>query len=89
MGAGWSNIWVISLIFIVCAIAAVITYRIMKEELVKQQEYEKAGMSPQEELQRSLEYEQKSIRSNVTSMTWIYIVAIALSVAAFIFYMFL
>ena len=87
MESGWSNIWVIGLILVVCIIGGIITVRVLKVEEYKQKECEKSGDTAREELERSHEYEKSSLKSNVPILTWIYIIAIGLSLGAFVIYM--
>ena len=88
MGNGWSNIWVFGLIIVVCIIGGIITFRVLKVEENKQKEYEKSGDTAKDELARSLEYEKSSLKSNIPLLSWIYIIAIVVSIIAFAIYMF-
>lgn len=81
------NAFTVGLIIIVCVIATVLTYRVLKEEEHKQKAYKESGQTIEDELQRSLEYETSSWSSNVPIMSWIYIVATVLSIIAFVIYM--
>lgn len=83
-----NNIWIISFIFILCLIAGIITFKVLKEEEEKQKRYKNDPDSAKGALERSHEYEQKSLKSNVTNLSWIYVVAIIGSLIAFFVYMF-
>ncbi len=78
----------IVLIGVVCLIAVVLTLYGMKQEEDKQKKYEKAGEEAVSELARSLEYETKSLKSNLPSLIWIYVITIGLSMLALAFYIF-
>lgn len=80
------NAFTIGLITIVCIIATVLTYRVLKEEEKKQKAYRESGQTIEDEMQRSLEYEKSSWTSNVPIMSWIYVVATVLSIIAFVIY---
>lgn len=81
------NALTIGLISVVCLVAVIITYRVLKEEERKQKGYEESGQSAEEELQRSLEYEKSSWSSNIPVLTWIYVIATLLSIIALVVYM--
>jgi nitrate reductase gamma subunit len=84
------NIWlIIAIIAILCVIGLIATLMVMKQEESKMKHYEEEGNTAENELKRSLEYESKSISSNVRSLSWIYIVAISLSFIAFALYMYM
>ena len=87
MENGWSNIWVMGLIVVVCIIGGIITVRVLKVEENKQKEYEDSGDTAKDELERSLEYEKSSLKSNVPILSWIYIIAIVVSLIAFVVYL--
>lgn len=78
----------IVLIGVVCLIAVVLTLYGMKQEEDKQKKYEEAGKEAVSELERSLEYETKSLKSNLPSLIWIYVITIGLSMLALAFYIF-
>lgn len=79
--------WVIGLVIVVCVIGGLITLRVLKVEENKQQKYEERGETAKGELERSLEYEEKSLHKNVPRLTWIYVVATLLSIIALVVYM--
>ncbi|WP_340003113.1 hypothetical protein [Oceanobacillus sp. FSL K6-0127] len=78
----------IVLIGVVCLIAIVLILYGMKQEEDKQKKYEEAGEEAASELERSLEYETKSLKSNLPSLIWIYVVTISLSLFALVLYIF-
>lgn len=80
--------WVIGLVIVVCIIGGLITLRVLKEEENKQRQYEESGETAKGELERSLEYEEKSWSSNVPKLTWIYVVSTVLSIIALVIYMY-
>lgn len=62
---------------------------VIKQEETKMKQYEETGDSAKSELQRSHEYETKSLSSNVKSLTWIYVVVILASFIVFGIYMYM
>lgn len=60
-------------VILVFIIALVGTLLVGKEVSTKQKQYEVAGDSLKEEIARSHEYETKSLKTNIKSLTWIYI----------------
>jgi type IV secretory pathway component VirB8 len=84
------NLWlVIAMIAVLCIFGLIATIMVIKQEESRMKQYEEDGDTAENELKRSLEYETKSISSNVKSLSWIYIVAIALSFIAFALYMYI
>lgn len=79
---------VIGLIAVVCIVALAITYRVLKVEEKKQKEYRKKGATFQDELERSHDYEEQSLKSNLPNLSWIYVVAAIVVVIAFVIYLF-
>ncbi len=77
--------WVIGIIAVLCIIALVMTYRVLKTEEKKQREYRSEGDN---ELQRSHEYEKKSLKSDLPNLTWIYIIATIIVTILFVVYLF-
>lgn len=80
--------WLIGLVVAACIIALAITYRVLKVEEKKQKEYKKEGADFGDELERSHEYEEKSLKSNLPNLSWIYIVAGVIIIIAFVIYLF-
>lgn len=80
--------WLIGLIVVVCLIALAITYRVLKVEEKKQKEYRREGASFGDEVERSHKYEEKSLKSNLPNLTWIYIVAAVIIFIAFAIFLF-
>ncbi|WP_186579350.1 hypothetical protein [Aquibacillus kalidii] len=80
------SIELIVLLSIICIGALVGTVLVGLQESKRQKQYEQEGGSPEDELQRSREYETKSLKSNVPILTIIYIVTFLLAILAmFIF----
>ncbi|MUV36319.1 hypothetical protein JNUCC1_00120 [Lentibacillus sp. JNUCC-1] len=71
---------------ILFAVAVVGTLYAFKQEEKKMKQYEEEGDTPEEELKRSLDYEEESLRSNIPLQIAIYIIAIVLSVVAFLWF---
>ena len=65
-------------VIVVGAIALIATLIVGKQVSQQMKEYEEQGVTPEEELQRSLDYEKKSINENLKPLTWVYI-ALALA----------
>ncbi|MBN6205705.1 hypothetical protein JYK21_04505 [Ralstonia pickettii] len=80
--------WLIGLIVVVCLIALAITYRVLKVEEKRQKEYRREGANFGDEVERSHEYEEKSLKSNLPNLIWIYIVAAVIIFIAFAIYLF-
>ena len=87
MGDIWTGpaMWIFLAIFFVAIL--IITLYIFKKEEQKIKKLEEQGDSTQDELQRSLEYEQQSLTSNIPVLTWIYVISIGLSLLALVIYM--
>ncbi|MCM3739634.1 hypothetical protein M3210_05065 [Oceanobacillus luteolus] len=81
------NAFTVGLIIVVCLVATVITYRVLKEEEQKQKAYEESSETFQDEFNRSLEYERTSWKTNIPLLTWIYIIATLASLIALVIYM--
>lgn len=81
------NAFSVGLIIVVCLVATVITYRVLKEEERKQKAYEESSETFEDELNRSLEYEKTSWKTNIPLLTWIYIIATLASLIALVIYM--
>ncbi|GAB3064326.1 hypothetical protein [Virgibacillus ainsalahensis] len=64
------------------------TFFAFKQEENKMKKYEKEGETVQDEIKRSLDYEESSLKSNVPIQIWIYSIAIFLSLVAFAIYLF-
>jgi hypothetical protein len=74
--------------FIILFIAAMIgTFYAFKQEENKMKKYEEEGVTPQDEIKRSLEYEKSSLKSNVPIQVWIYTITILLALLAFAIYL--
>ncbi|WP_280516945.1 hypothetical protein [Lederbergia sp. NSJ-179] len=58
---------------LICIIALIGTLLVGKEVSTKQEQYEMEGDSLKEEIARSHEYESASLKTNIKSLTWIYI----------------
>ncbi|WP_430786337.1 hypothetical protein VBD025_13535 [Virgibacillus flavescens] len=79
-----TGLWVLLIIlFIVTLFGTIFAF---KQEEKKMKKYEAEGDTPSDEMRRSLEYETKSLKSNVPILSAIYIVTILLSIIAFIVY---
>lgn len=65
-------------VIVVGAIALIATLIVGKQVSQQIKEYEEEEVTAEDELQRSLEYEKKSISGNLKPLTWIYI-ALALA----------
>jgi hypothetical protein len=82
-------LWLIIFVIIVSVIGLVATLIVLKQEGAKMKKYEEEGDTAENELQRSLDYETKSLSSNVKNLSWIYVVVLLLSFIAFAVYMFM
>lgn len=88
MGDLWtgSGMWIfLGLLFIV---ALAVTFYIFKKEEEKMRKLEVEGDTSSDELQRSIDYESNSLKSNVPILTWIYVITILLSLIIFFIYLF-
>ncbi|GAB3793179.1 hypothetical protein [Virgibacillus kimchii] len=81
------NTGLIILLIILFAAALGGTFYAFKQEENKMKKYEEEGDTPQNEIQRSLEYEKSSLKSNVPIQVWIYSISILLSLLAFALYL--
>ncbi|MHA6252629.1 hypothetical protein [Oceanobacillus sp. CAU 1775] len=83
-----NNIWVLGSVFILCVIAAVYTFKAIKEMENKQKEYKNNPDSLKDAIQRSSEYEKSSWGTSIPGLTWMYIIATVVSLIALLIYMF-
>lgn len=67
---------------ITCIVALIGTLLVGKEISAKQKEYESQNDSLENEIARSHEYETASLKTNIKSLTWIYVVLIVVVIAA-------
>lgn len=76
------------IVFVVLFIAALGgTIFAFKQEEKKMKKYEEEGQTIEDELKRSIEYETKSLKSNVPNLTWIYSITFLLGIVTFIVYL--
>lgn len=74
---------------IVLFVAAILgTFYAFKQEEKKMKKYEEEGVTVQEELQRSNDYETNSLKKSVPLQVWIYVITIGLSLLVFAIYLF-
>ncbi|MBA4535760.1 hypothetical protein H1Z61_01070 [Bacillus aquiflavi] len=64
----------ILIILVLVVIALIMTLFVVKDVSKTIKKYEKNGDSLQNEILRSREYEVKSLKVNIRSLTWIYVV---------------
>ena len=78
-------------IFLIVLFAAALagTFFAFRQEENKIKRYEEEGVTPQDEIKRSLDYEKSSLKSNVPIQLWIYSIAIFLSLLACVIYLIL
>jgi heme/copper-type cytochrome/quinol oxidase subunit 2 len=69
-------------------VALVATFAILKKEENKQKMYEEQGDTLEEEMKRSAEYENRSLKSDVPLQIWIYVITILLSLLVFAVYLY-
>lgn len=81
------NAALIIFLFILFVAALVGTLFAFKQEENKMKKYEEEGVTPEDEIKRSLEYEKTSLKSNVPTQIWIYTITILLSIVAFVIYL--
>lgn len=77
--------FIIGLLFVLTLVG---TLLIGKSENDKIKKYEKEGDSPEDELKRSWEYENSSLKKNIPSLLIIYTVFIVASIIALAIYIF-
>jgi Flp pilus assembly protein TadB len=80
------NLFTIGLISIVCIIAIILTYRILKEEEKKLEDLKESGDTVQDEIKRSHEYEEKSWGTGIPLISWIYVIATVGAIILFVVY---
>jgi cbb3-type cytochrome oxidase subunit 3 len=74
---------------IVLFIAAILgTFYAFKQEERQMKQYEDEGVTVEEELRRSNEYEKSSLKTSLPVQVWIYVIAIGISLIAFAIYLF-
>lgn len=79
-------VWIILIVVII--ISLIWTLRIFKQEENKLKQYEEMGDTPESEMKRSEEYEQKSLKKHMPRLLWTYAIAIALSLIIFAIYLY-
>lgn len=82
-----STALIISLI-VLFVIAMWGTFYALKQEEKKMKQYEEEGVTVEEELRRSNEYEKSSLKTSLPVQIWIYVIAIGISLIAFAIYIF-
>lgn len=88
MGDIWLSSWMWILIIVLFILATYITYRLFVDEEKRQEVLEKEEDTPQNEIERSLEYETTSISKNVKRLSWIYAISIIAGIVIFFIYSF-
>lgn len=83
MGAG-----LIIFLIVLFVIAMWGTFYAFKQEDRKMKKYEDEGVTVEEELRRSNEYESSSLKTSLSVQIWIYVITIGLSLIAFAIYLF-
>lgn len=77
------------ILFVILFILAVGgTFFAFKQEEKKMKHYEEVEETREEELKRSLDYEQTSLKSNVPIQIWIYTITTLVTLIAFALYIF-
>jgi len=82
------TIWLSIIMAIVTLIALIWTLYIFKQEENKMKKYEADGDTVENEVNRSLEYESRSLKKNVPLQIWIYTITIVLSLVVFAIYIY-
>lgn len=80
------TIWMfilIGLIIAACVVGAIITLRVSKKEERIQEKHRKEGDTAEDELERSHEYEEKSLKSNLPNLIRIYAISIAVALVVY------
>ncbi|QTM98649.1 hypothetical protein ERJ70_04660 [Sediminibacillus dalangtanensis] len=72
--------------FIVCIAALIITLRLGKSESDKARVYEKAENRHEQELDRSMDYEKRSMKENVPLLSIIYGATFLIAIALFLIF---
>lgn len=65
------------------------TFYAFKQEEKKMKKYEEDGVTVQDELKRSNEYETSSLKDSLPLQVWIYVITIGLSLLVFAIYLFM
>jgi len=82
------TIWLSIIMAIVTLIALIWTLYIFKQEENKMKKYEADGDTVENERNRSLEYESRSLKKNVPLQIWIYTITIVVSLVVFAIYIY-
>jgi len=82
------TIWLSIIMAIVTLIALIWTLYIFKQEENKMKKYETDGDTVKNEVNRSLEYETRSLKKNLPLQIWIYTITIVLSLVVFAIYLY-
>jgi len=82
-----NNIWVLGFVFILCLIAGIVTFSAVRDMEKQQKKQKENPDSVKAAIERSSEYEKTSWGS-MSPLTWMYVIAIVVSLVAFLIYMF-
>ena len=82
------GIGLIIFLIVLFIVAMVGTFYAFRQEENKMKKYGEEGQTFKDELRRSEEYEKRSLKSEVPSLLWIYVITIFLSLLAFAIYLF-
>lgn len=81
----WTLIIFLVILFV---IAMFFTFYAFKQEEMKMKKYEEDGDTVADELKRSHEYENTSVQNYLPIQGWIYIIAIIVTIIAFVVYLY-
>lgn len=82
------SLWLISVVVIITLIALIWTLYIFKQEENKMKKYEVDGDTVENEINRSIAYESRSLKKNVPLQIWIYTITIVVSLIVFAIYIY-
>jgi len=80
------NIWLIIFLVVIVIISLIATLVIFKQEENKMKERE--GDTAADEMRRSEEYEQESLKSHMPKLIWTYVITIVAALVVFAIYLF-
>lgn len=76
----------IIILIILFLVAMIFTFYAFKQEEAKIKKYEEEGITPQDELKRSHEYEKTSIQTYIPIQIWLYVATTVVSILIIVYF---
>ena len=81
------SIELIIMLSILFLVAMFFTFYAFKQEEIKVKKYEEEGITPEEELKRSHEYELNSISTYIPIQVWMYVITTIISIFIILYFL--